>query len=165
MLPSEPVQFAATIAAVWFLLITIANILFLRRTRRASLLTSGPRVSVIVPARNEGANIGACLEGLVSQTYEDYEIVVIDDNSEDETSQIVEKYAACDSRITFVAGRPVPASWNGKQFACNQGVNQATGDLFFLTDADVRHQPDSIARAVGQMESSGAHFLSGYVRQ
>jgi len=165
MLPSEPIQLAATIAAAWFLLIAVSNIIFLRRTRRPPAVSDGPRVSVILPARNEAANIGACLEGLVNQTYENYDIVVIDDNSEDDTPQIVARHAADDPRITLVAGRPVPASWNGKQFACHQGVRQATGELLFLTDADVRHRPDSIARAVGQMQAQDAHFLSGYVRQ
>lgn len=165
MLPTEPLQLAATIAGVWFLLITVANVLFLRRTRRATPITTGPRVSVILPVRNEESNIKACLEGLLSQTYLNYEIIVIDDNSDDETPEILRAYARGDSRITIVRGAPVPAAWNGKQFACHQGVKRAGGELLFLTDADVRHEPDSVARAVAQMEQSGAHFLSGYVRQ
>ena len=165
MIPTAPLQLAATVAALWFLAITLANVIFLRRTRRAPLVTDGPRVSVIVPARNEAATIGACLDGLSDQSYRNYEIVVIDDNSEDGTRDIIARYAEKDRRVILVAGRPVPARWNGKQFACHQGVARATGEIFLLTDADVRHAPDSIARALGQLGQSGADFLSGYVRQ
>jgi chlorobactene glucosyltransferase len=164
-LPTEPILVAATVASLWFLLITIANIRHLRWTGRAPLVKYGPPVSVVVPARNEGSNIGLCLDALLSQSYSDFEIIVIDDNSADETPSIVAGYAERDSRVVPVEGRPVPARWNGKQYACHQGVQRARGELLLFTDADVRHHPDSIARAVGPLRQSRAEFLSGYISQ
>ena len=165
MFANEPLLFAATIASLWFLLVTVANLAFLRRTRRAIPVDDGPRVSIVLPARNEEARIGRCIESLIGQSYGDYEIIVVDDNSEDDTRVIAERFARADSRVRVVAGRQLPTDWNGKQFACSQGIEVATGELFFLTDADVVHRPDSLSRAVGQLQRFGADFLSGYVAQ
>jgi chlorobactene glucosyltransferase len=165
MIPNEPLQLAATVAGLWFLIITTANIFFLRRTRHVRPVRNGPRVSVVLPARNEADNIGPCLESLLTQTYTNYEVIVVDDNSEDETHDIVARYAHNDPRVILVDGKMLPHGWNGKQFACHQGVQRATGELLLMTDADVRHAPESIARAVGQLQHAGADFLSGYVRQ
>jgi len=165
LVPTDPVGFAATIAATWFLVITLANIRFLRRTRNVLPETRGPKVSIILPARNEEDNIAECLSCLVGQTYEDYEIIVVDDNSEDRTAALAREFVSSDPRVKLLQSGPVPSSWNGKQFACNRGVSASSGDLLFFTDADVRHEPDSLARAVAQMKQQNAHFLSGYVRQ
>ena len=165
MFASEPLLLAATIASMWFLLVTIANLAFLRRTRHAAPVNDGPRVSIILPARNEEARIGRCIASLIDQSYGDFEIIVVDDDSEDDTRAIAERFARADLRVRVVAGRQLPTDWNGKQFACSQGIEIATGDLFFLTDADVVHRPESLARAVGQIERFGADFLSGYVAQ
>lgn len=165
LVPADPLGIAATVAALWFLLITVSNTLFLRRTRRVTPVTRGLKVSVILPVRNEENNIVDCLSGLSNQSYTDFEIIVVDDNSDDNTAALVTDFMSRDSRVKLTRSGPVPASWNGKQFACNKGVSEARGDLLFFTDADVRHRPQSIARAVAQLNKAGAHLLSGYVHQ
>ncbi len=165
MAGGDPYLLGAAAASCWFLLLTIANLLYLRATRRVALVDDGPHVTVIVPARNEETNIGACLESLLNQTYRSYDIIVVNDNSEDRTAEIAGRLAGGCARLTVVNGRPVPAKWNGKQYACEQAVRIARGELLLLTDADVRHAPTSIARAVAQLKRRNASFLSGFVRQ
>lgn len=165
MLTDDLYLLIATIASAWFLLLTLLNIFHLRRSRRVPLDSAGPHVTVIVPARDEEANIGACVESLLGQDYEHYDIVVVDDNSDDGTREIVADLALTDSRLTLIDGAPVPASWNGKQFACHQAVQVARGELLLMTDADVRHNGTSINRAVAQLQKRNASFLSGYVQQ
>src|SRR3990170_18468 len=80
-----------------------------------------PKVSVIVPARNEEKLISKCLDSLLNQDYQNYEIVVIDDSSEDSTGQIIKKYAEKHSKIIHVSARPKPEDWMGKNWACMEG--------------------------------------------
>ncbi|MBM4253499.1 MAG: glycosyltransferase [Deltaproteobacteria bacterium] len=117
-----------------------------------------PRVTVIVPARNEEAHLPRLLSSLAVLDYPDYEVIVIDDRSTDGTAAI----AATFDRVKVVAGvdRPEHRRWGGKQWACHQGAAVATGDILLFTDADTEHYPDSVRRAVAQLLSSGAGLLS-----
>ena len=161
----NPWMAAATIAGFNFCAVSVFNVLYLRRSRNIAPRRGGPLVSVILPARNEESNLAECIDTLLVQSYDNFEIVVVDDNSEDSTGAIAAAYAAKDPRIKHVEGTPVPAGWNGKQFACHQGVANADGELFLMTDADVRHESDSIGFAVETIYRRNAKFLSGYVRQ
>ena len=93
---------------------------------------SNPKVSVILPARNEEEFIEKCLDSLLEQDYVNYEIVVIDDSSEDSTRKIIEKYAKKNSKIIPVFARPKPDGWMGKNWACMEGYKKATGELLLL---------------------------------
>jgi len=77
-----------------------------------------PKVSIIIPARNEEGFISKCLETLLEQDYQNYEIIAIDDSSEDSTGDIIKKYADKNSKIIHVSARPKPADWMGKNWAC-----------------------------------------------
>ena len=158
-------MFAAAAAALYFLFVTVVNALYLRGSRRVAVSDGGPKVSVVLPVRNEERNVAACLDGLLGQSYRDYEIIVVDDNSEDRTPEILADYAARHPSLRIIKGAPLPSGWNGKQFACRQGVAAASGELLFMTDADVRHGRRSIAFAVSALRARGASFLSGYIRQ
>ena len=160
-----PLRAAATVAGVYFLSVTIFNLLYLRHTKKTTPRITGPLVSVILPARNEEANIAACLDHLLSQSYTNLEIIVVDDNSEDSTGEIIELYAKTDPRIRMVQGKPLQSGWNGKQFACHQAVEHAGGEILFMTDADVRHGPDSVGYAVAQLYEKRATYVSGYLHQ
>jgi glycosyltransferase involved in cell wall biosynthesis len=97
---------------------------------------NNPKVSIILPARNEEEFLPKCLATLIDQDYSNYEIIVIDDSSEDLTPKIISKYAKQNSKIIPVSARPKPDGWMGKNWACMEGYQKATGELLLFTDAD-----------------------------
>ncbi|HZU22313.1 MAG TPA: glycosyltransferase family 2 protein, partial [Terriglobales bacterium] len=120
-----------------------------------------PRVSVLVPARNEEQNLAACLASLASQAAVDYELIVIDDNSSDRTAEIARSF----SRVHLISAGPLPAAWCGKQHALNCGVQHARGEWLLFTDADTVHAAGSLARAIAEAQQFGAALLSYSPRQ
>jgi len=121
---------------------------------------TNPKVSIILPARNEEEFIGKCLDSLVKQDYENYEIIVIDDSSEDKTGEIISEYAKKYSKIIPVSARPKPDGWMGKNWACMEGYSKATGELLLFTDADTTHAENVITLAVSHLNSFGLDALS-----
>jgi glycosyltransferase involved in cell wall biosynthesis len=115
-----------------------------------------PVVSVIVPARNEEACLGACLESLVGQSDVGFETIVVDDGSTDRTREIAESFAG----VRVVDAGPLPAGWSGKNNALTVGARQAKGEWLLFTDADTVHRPGSLARAVAEAKAQGAALLS-----
>lgn len=97
------------------------------------------RVSVIIAARNESKNIGNCIKSILSQSYphDFFEVIVINDRSTDETADIVKRISDLDSRVKLLNVDSVPAGIHSKKHALSIGVEKATGDLIFETDADV----------------------------
>ena len=123
-----------------------------------------PALTVIVPARDESANIGPCVRALLAQQYpsERLRIVVVDDDSHDDTAALVVAMAAGDSRITLLSAPPLPPGWKGKAHACwyaVQAVPADTGWLCFL-DADVRAHPLALASAVQLAQAGALDLLS-----
>ncbi len=114
---------------------------------------SNPKVSVILPARNEENFIGKCLDSLLDQDYENYEIIAVDDSSEDSTGTIIKNYAKKNSKIIHVSAKPKPQGWIGKNWACIEGYRKATGELLLCTDSDTKHSKKIMSLAV-------AHLLS-----
>jgi len=98
-----------------------------------------PKVSIIVPARNEEEFISKCLDSLLDQDYQNYEIIAIDDSSEDSTGEIIKKYAEKNSKIIHVSARPKPGDWMGKNWACMEGYKKASGELLLCTDSDTKY--------------------------
>jgi chlorobactene glucosyltransferase len=119
-----------------------------------------PLVSVIVPARNEARNIERCVRSLLASRYGPLEVIVVDDHSEDDTRAIVERIAAEDPRLRVISAPPLAPGWFGKQWACATGANAAGGELLLFTDADTRHAPDLLPRAVNAMRADRAELLS-----
>jgi hypothetical protein len=129
-----------------------------RRLRRMPCLAAGPRgddaglplVSVVVPARNEAAGLGRCLDGLAAQDYPRYEVIVVDDGSTDDTPRIAASYAArFPDRLRVVAGRPLAPDWVGKCNACDHGAGFARGALILFVDADTAPRP-ALLRAMAR---------------
>ena len=112
-----------------------------------------PKVSVIIPARNEEKLISKCLNSILDQDYENYEIIVIDDSSEDGTAEILKKYASKNSKIIYVTARPKPKDWMGKNWACMEGFQKATGELLVYTDSDTKYSKNVLSLAVSHMLS------------
>jgi len=119
-----------------------------------------PKVSVILPARNEENFIKKCLNSLLNQDYNNYEIIAIDDSSEDSTSKIIEEYSEKNSKIVFVKAREKPDGWMGKNWACMEGVRKATGELFLFTDSDTVHSKNVISLAVSHLFSENLDVLT-----
>lgn len=113
-------------------------------------------VSVIVPARNEEACLGACLESLVAQRGVDFEIIVVDDASTDRTRPMAESFAS----VRVVDAGPPPPGWTGKNNAVAAGARIARGEWLLFTDADTVHLPGSLARALAEVQRHGAVMLS-----
>ena len=115
-------------------------------------------VSVIVPARNEAGRLTPALASLEAQTHTRLEVIVVDDESEDDTH--AEACRSSSARVGVLRGTPLPAGWVGKSWANHQGARLATGEWLLFTDADVIHAPDTIARAVALTEQLGAPGLT-----
>lgn len=123
----------------------------------ATLGGDAPLVSVVVPARDEAANIVPCVESLVRSRYPAFEVVVVDDRSEDGTAELVRGVGVGNARrVEVVEGEPLPEGWLGKPWACLQGARVAEGDVLLFTDADTVHAPDLLARVVADLERTGA---------
>ena len=119
-----------------------------------------PKVSIILPARNEEKFIGKCLESFIQQDYENYEIMAVDDSSDDRTWQIIEKYAASSEKVVPIKAKPKPDGWMGKNWACMEGFNRASGDLLLFTDADTRYSEKVISFAVTHLLSEKLDVLT-----
>jgi len=119
-----------------------------------------PRVSVILPARNEEGFIERCLDSLLAQDYPNYEIIAIDDSSEDSTGKIIAQYASKNEKIVHVSAAPKPDGWIGKNWACMEGYKKATGELILFTDSDTKHSKNVITLAVDHLLSLGLDALT-----
>ncbi|MGE3800372.1 MAG: glycosyltransferase family 2 protein [Candidatus Kapaibacterium sp.] len=141
--------------------IAIWNSFAFARIRRDDLPRLMPKVSVLIPARNEEANIAACISSLLHQTYPNLEVVVLNDSSEDRTEEILLKLRERRPELTVLRGLPLPAGWVGKNWACHQLSAACSGELLVFTDADTVHRPESIASLIAFAERSGVPFFSG----
>ena len=123
---------------------------------------SFPFVTVIIPARNESQNIAACVNGLLNQDYprDLLEVIIVDDNSTDGTSEIVEKIALSDSRVSLLSAGELPEGWVGKPHACWQGVKTARGEWLCFMDADTSAAPSLLGSAVQHAQTKQADMLS-----
>lgn len=147
------------------ILICVSNAWLLSRAGAHLAPRAFPRLSVLLPARNEEVNIRRCVASLLAQDYSNFEILVLDDQSTDRTRAILSEMALGESRLTVVDGSSLPAGWTGKNWACAQLVERAAGELLFFTDADTWHQPHALRAMVTALEGERADLVSGFPRQ
>ena len=120
-----------------------------------------PLVSVILPVRNEERNIRTCLNSLINQTYKNYEIIVIDGNSTDNTRDIVlDIKNKSKTSIELLSEGMLPTGWIGKSYANHIGANHAKGKWFLFTDADTVHSENSLLSAVHYVLKHEVDLLS-----
>jgi chlorobactene glucosyltransferase len=158
-------QVIVALALIGFALNLVLNLRNLKKPRDSRIPGTAPFVSILVPARDEETNIGACLESLRRQDYPNFEILVLDDSSSDNTRKVVAGIAARDKRIRLVEGEPLPAGWAGKPFACHQLARQASGDWFLFIDADTIHTANMLRATIGLALEERPSLLSGFPRQ
>ncbi len=122
-----------------------------------------PKVAVVVPARDEAPFIGRAIRSLLAQHYPgEFRVTLVDDRSEDGTGAIVR--AIPGSSLTVIDGASRPAGWAGKLWALRQGIAQSgTPDYFFLTDADIEHDPPHLASLVAMAERNDLDMVSEMV--
>ena len=127
-----------------------------------------PSVSVIVPARNEEGNIRRCVTSLLEQDYSNYEVIVVDDDSTDETPRILDEIAQQHPRgdhLWVLRLRALPPHWAGKPHAIHSGVQEAHGQWLLFTDADTWHAPRALCSAVTRATADHLDLLSLVTRQ
>ncbi len=135
------------------------------RSDRPAARPAVPMVSVCIPARNEEANIEACVRSVLANVDVAVEVLVYDDQSTDATPAILARLVADDARVRVVPTQPLPQGWNGKQWGCERMGQAAHGQWVLFTDADVRFERDCVARTLARAESLGADLLSTVPRQ
>jgi glycosyltransferase involved in cell wall biosynthesis len=119
-----------------------------------------PRLSVVVPARDEASGIGRAVGSLLAQDYPDLEVIVVDDRSSDATGEVLRELAARDSRLLTMRIDELPAGWLGKNHALWRGAGLATGEWILFTDADVVFAQGALRRAVGYAADEGLDHLT-----
>lgn len=147
------------------LLVIISNIIIRRRTRKHAPPRDMPLVSYLVPVRNEARNIASCVQSLLAQDYPSFEVIVLDDQSDDGTRNILEQIAGSQPKLRVIEGAQLPKGWLGKNWACAQLATQARGELLFFTDADTVHQPQTLNTVVTALLGEKADLLTGFPRQ
>lgn len=154
------------LASPWLLL--FAFVVYSYFTRRPHLrsyapLKSGPLVSIVIPARNEARNIERCLRSILATHYSPIEVIVVDDRSTDGTADIIEPAAG--GRLKLVRGEEPPAGWFGKQWALIQGYRETRGEILLFTDADTKHEPELLPRAMRALQDEHVDLFTVLPRQ
>ncbi|HEX8319849.1 glycosyltransferase family 2 protein [Longimicrobium sp.] len=166
------VSLASTILLAVMLAVALWNLAAARRLEAAGDPSSHPVVSILVPARNEEANLRALLPALLRLDYPKLEILVLDDGSDDDTAAVVQEHASIGgARLRLLPGRPPPPGWMGKSWACHQLAAAASGEVLVFCDADVLPLPTALERTIAAMQSANAgaatviprHQLDGWI--
>ncbi len=149
-------------AALFFMMVT--SIVLLRNrfqfesiaNQSITNVTTEPKISICIPARNEENVISKCVKSILSQNYSNFEVLVLDDNSDDKTPNILQDLALSHQQLHVFKGKAKPIEWLGKPWACHQLSKKANGDILLFIDADVWMTPDTIAKIVSKMDNYDA---------
>jgi len=143
----------------------LANLRFFGEPPQAGQTEPLPKISVLIPARNEELSIAAAVDSVLASISVDLELIVLDDASTDRTAEIVSARAATDSRLRLATAPHLPAGWNGKQHACHVLSGLAQQDLLCFLDADVRLAPTALSRMIAFLRQTDSALVSGFPEQ
>ncbi len=146
-------------------IIGLTNLYALRRLESFGAPARFPHVAILVPARNEQANIRTCIESLLAQEYANFEIVALDDHSTDDTRAILDDLATRSARLRVLPGNPLPSGWLGKHWACHRLAQATDVELILFTDADTIHHPLALRNAVAALLAENADLLTALPRE
>jgi chlorobactene glucosyltransferase len=147
------------------LVIILSNIILLHRLRRQNEPINFPSISILVPARDEEKRISTCIHSLLGQDYPSYEVIVLDDQSRDDTAGILQRIEIDYPRLKVLRGTLPPEGFTGKNWACAQLAQHAQGDLLLFTDADTIFRPQALRKIATVMVGEEADLLTGYPLQ
>ncbi len=126
---------------------------------------AGGKVSIMVPARNEEHNIERCVRSIMDQDYPDFELLVLNDNSEDQTGNVLAKLSETFPDLQVLEGAELPPGWSGKNWACHQLAQHASGEIYVFTDADNWHEKNAISKSVSYVLKYTLDFFSVFPQQ
>lgn len=140
----------------FFVICSIAVVIVLAKARAklqrkppVSNMTDLPTISVCIPARNEAHVLSACLDRVLSSDYEKLEILVLDDESIDQTPTLIKSFAH--AGVRFIAGKPLPSDWMGKNHALDTMAREASGDYILFLDVDVHVSTHTISKITEEL--------------
>ncbi len=157
------IQVISVSVLIVFLFNCLSNLWALQRLGTFPEPKKFPRVSILVPARNEQRNINRCIKSLLAQNYPNFEVLVLNDHSTDRTGAILSKIK--NPKFKVFKGKPLPEEWIGKHWACHQLEEKANGDLILFTDADTYHRPNALRAAVSALIHEKADFISALPKE
>ena len=152
---------AAAVAGPATILAVLVNLARIPRLSRGGRRAAAyPKVSVLVPARNEERDLAAGVGSLVALDYPGFEVIVVDDRSTDRTGEILETLARQSPCLRVISGSDPPEGWLGKPHALALASRAATGELLLFVDADVRYDPRALSEAVDLLEAESVDLLA-----
>lgn len=152
-----------TLTQLVFLAIVAVNVRSVKSPSGIPIQT--PLVSVLIPLRNESDNVNDLIQTLTQQDYPNLEILLLDDQSEDDTWLKLLSMQWLHPTLLLYQGKALPEGWLGKNFACHQLADKARGQLLLFMDADVRLKPNAISAAVAILEQQQLDFMSVFPHQ
>jgi chlorobactene glucosyltransferase len=164
--PLTPIDWVIILLTIPLLLlagIALFNCFWVRTPYGTPL--SFPKISVLIPLRNEEKNIDVLLPALLSTEYPEIEFILLDDQSIDSTLQKIKNYSIHDSRIKIITGKTLAEGWTGKNYACHQLAKQATGNYYLFMDADVIPSANAISATISTLISHKLDFLTVFPKQ
>ncbi len=126
---------------------------------------NAPLISICVPARNEARNIRRCVEALLAQTYPNFELIVLEDRSTDDTAKILDELSRADDRLKIINGDELPLGWAGKPHALTQASAAACGEWLCFVDADTFPAPETLNAVYAKAIETDADFFSIFTHQ
>ncbi|MEZ4510931.1 MAG: glycosyltransferase family A protein [Chloroflexota bacterium] len=163
MSPIIPLVITFAFVILW--LTAVSNFLLFPRLNAKDEPLTTPLVSILIPARNEARTIGRAVASLLAQTYANFEVLVLDDQSGDETAVLATQAAKNDPRFRLIRGEPLPPGWLGKNWACHQLAQAARGEVLLFADADVVWELGALTAVVAHFSQHQADLLAVWPTQ
>lgn len=165
----EILFYLSLVASIVTTIVSVYNLFTAPRIRSIkNQLLHEPFISILIPARNEETCIGNCLEDVINQTYKNYELIILDDESKDGTAEIIANKISenrAEDKIRLISGKPKPDKWVGKNWACHQLSLEAKGEYFLFIDADVRLRPHVIESCIHYLYKFKLHMIACFPTQ